>query len=303
MLKSKNLKEVEAYKVTTLLIISFTIGIYISLFGLYRLWQGKIVVGGSELTLGIYFILSFWVLRRYPKSYLPIARIFFVLAYVLMVILTLYIPQERTHILWVPAVMVLIFFLLDTKAGLLFLALYQLFLLYLFAADYAYTTTEFITWSVSLVSLALVLYFYEKIKEQERSRLAGQSSLLQEKLKEKEKQLQAYIAMLRQSKERIEVFGGRFSSADEKAMNPLERRQQAAQEMLGEIAHHWRQPMMQINALMMHLGKLCEDEEQKEHLASYIEQIVVLTQEMSQTVESLSRVYEKNEDLKGADDA
>ena len=296
-------RSVERYKVMTLLIVSLSIGVYITIFGLYRLWQGRMIVGASELALGVYFLLSFWLLQKKESYYIPVARIFFVLVFALMVILTLYIPEERTHILWVPAVMVLIFFLLDTKAGLLFLALYQLFILYLVLAGYAYTVTEYITWSVSLLSLALVMYFYEKIKEQERVGLTEQSALLQGELQAKEKEAHTYIRMLRQSKERIEAIKGGLLLTQSNSDIGKACYQKGAQEMLREIAHHWRQPMMQISVLMMKLSEFCEVSDQKRELASYIDQIVVLTQEMSQTVESLTRLYEQHEDLKGADDA
>ena len=281
------------YKVITLLIIALVIGIYISIFGIYRISQGRVIVGSSELSLGIFFLIGFFLLRKDQRFYLPIARTFFVLVYILMIILTLYIPEERTHILWVPAVMVLIFFLLDAKGGLLFLGGYLLFILYLVVAGYAYTVTEYITWSVSLVSMALVLLFYEKVKADESILLQEQAQKLKAEVRKKEEDLDYYETALQQSRAAIEQLQRAMEKhASEDAVLRQQCRIESMQQMLDEIAHRWRQPLMHINALIMNLSHTLNEQKNLHEVETQVDQIVELTAQMSETIEEFRVLFD-----------
>lgn len=281
------------YKVITLLIIALAIGIYISIFGIYRISQGRVIVGSSELSLGIFFLIGFFFLRKDQRFYLPIARIFFVLVYILMIILTLYIPEERTHILWVPAVMVLIFFLLDAKGGLLFLGGYLLFILYLIVAGYDYTVTEYITWSVSLVSMALVLLFYEKVKADESILLQEQAQKLKAEVRKKEEDIDHYETALQQSRAAIEQLQNAMEKhASEDAVMRQQCRIESMQQMLDEIAHRWRQPLMHINALIMNLSHTLNEQKNLHEVEIQVDQIVELTAQMSDTIEEFRVLFD-----------
>ncbi len=299
--QGQEIDTIQRYKITALLIISLTIGIYITLFGLYRIWGGRTIVGISEITLGIFFLVAFFMLRRHIRYYPFIAKAFFVIAYILMVILTLYIPDERTHILWVPAILVLIFFLLDYKGGMLFLIGYILFVLYLAIAGYAYTVTEYITWIISLVATSLVMYYYEKIKQIEASLLQSYNHTLQEEVAQKTRTLSRQNQLLQTHQKELEVLN---QGLEKRIQAELQKRMEQEQillqqcrmgsmgEILDAIAHQWRQPLMHINAILMNLDRELEKEQ---HSVTYMEEkiseVIGETDHMSQMIEEFRSLF------------
>ncbi len=282
------------YKVTALLVLSLSVGVYISLFGIYRIWGGRTIVGGAELGLGIFFLLSYQVLRKRKEYYPLLAKIFFLFGYLLMVILTLYIPEERTHILWVPAILVFIFFLLDYKGGLLYLVAYIAFVLYLAVAGYDYTPTEYITWIFSLIATSVVMYYYEKIKRIEQDTLKRYSEKLEKEVAQKT------IALFEKNR-KLETLNNSLECRIEEALARQAKQEQALLqqcrlgsmgEVLDSIAHQWRQPLMHINAVLLNLDRELESQGGiTSSLEEKITEITTLTTGMSRTIEALRLLF------------
>jgi len=305
--QGKPIDIIHRYKITALLILSLTVGIYITLFGTYRIWGGRMIVGSAEITLGIFFLISFFVLRREIGYYQTLARIFFTLGYLLMVILTLYIPEERTHILWVPAIMVLIFFLLDYKGGILFLVSYILFVLYLAIAGYDYTVTEYITWIFSLIATSVVMYYYEKVKQIEHQMLTRHTEALQKEVEAKTLTLSEQNRTLQAHKTALEVLNNSLERRIQEALDTQTKQEQillqqcrigSMGEVLDSIAHQWRQPLMHINAVLMNLDR---EIEQHQHPSGYLEakisEATTLTAEMSDTIEEFRSLFRSDKQI------
>ncbi len=284
------------YKVTALLVLSLSVGVYISLFGIYRIWGGRTIVGGAELGLGIFFLLSYLVLRKRKEYYPLLAKIFFLFGYLLMIILTLYIPEERTHILWVPAILVFIFFLLDYKGGLLYLVAYIAFVLYLAVAGYDYTPTEYITWIFSLIATSVVMYYYETIKRIEQDTLKRYSEKLEKEVAQKT------IALFEKNR-KLEALNNSLERRIEEALARQAKQEQALLqqcrlgsmgEVLDSIAHQWRQPLMHINAVLLNLDRELESEGGiTPSLEEKITEITTLTTGMSRTIEALRLLFDE----------
>ena len=300
-LQDQEISTIQRYKITALLIISLTIGIYITLFGLYRIWGGRMIVGISEITLGVFFLVAFIMLRRHIHYYQFIAKTFFIIAYILMIILTLYIPDERTHILWVPAILVLIFFLLDYKGGILFLTGYILFVLYLAIAGYSYTLTEYITWIISLVATSLVMYYYEKIKMIESSLLQEYNRTLKQEVAQKTRTLSRQNQLLQTHQKELEELN---QDLEERILMELEKRVKQEQillqqcrmgsmgEILDAIAHQWRQPLMHINATLMNLDRELEKKDYSlVYMGEKVSEVITETGHMSQMIEEFRSLF------------
>jgi len=298
----QNIDTIQQYKITALLILSLTVGCYILFFGAYRIFGGRYIVGASEITLGCFFLVSFILLRKDIQHYQVIARSFFVIAYVLMVILTLYIPDERTHILWVPAILVLIFFLLDYRGGILFLVSYILFVLYLAVAGYDYTVTEYITWIVSLVATSLVMFYYEKIKQIETKFLQESNRILHKKVDQKTALLSEQNSLLKTQQTELEALNQNLKSRIQKELKKREKQEKillqqcrmgSMGEILDTISHQWRQPLMHINAILINLDA---EMEKKESSLPYMKQkmaaVATQTQQMSQIIEAYRSLFD-----------
>ncbi|NOQ29584.1 MAG: GHKL domain-containing protein [Helicobacteraceae bacterium] len=63
-------------------------------------------------------------------------------------------------------------------------------------------------------------------------------------------------------------------------------------EMIANIAHQWRQPLMNINAILMNMDRSVElDKASKKYLIEKIDNIVDITSHMSQTIEDFSTFF------------
>jgi C4-dicarboxylate-specific signal transduction histidine kinase len=68
-------------------------------------------------------------------------------------------------------------------------------------------------------------------------------------------------------------------------------------EMIDAIAHQWRQPLMNINAVLMNIDILSTDEKNKEiKFEQYMDEISQLTSHMSQTIEDFRTLYQEEKE-------
>ncbi len=289
------------YKVTALLIISLIIGTYIVCFALYRITQHNLVAGGFELIFGLFLLTAFFLLRKNKTYYMLLSKIFFVFAFIVLIVLFFYIPDETTRIHWVPVTLVLVFFLLDYKGGILFLILYILFILFLMVTHHSYTTIEYVTWISSLSALALIMYYYEKVKEREKSSLINYASALYDEVQKHTKTLKKQNIELFESKKLLQQLNARLEERiQEELYQHLKQekillhqcRLASMGEMMDFIAHQWRQPLMNVNAILMNMDRALEiREEPKEYLTAKMEDLVALTTHMSQTIEDFRSLF------------
>ncbi len=294
------------YKVMSLLIISFIIGVYISLFGIYRILHQNTLLGIVELFFGLFLLIAFLYLRANKKYYELFAKIFFLFVYILLILLFIFIPEQATRIHWVPATLVFIFFLLDYKGGILFLGLYLLFIVYLILTGYNYSFIEYTTWISSLFSIAIVMYYYEKVKEKEKSSLLNYAAELKEEVNKQTKVLEQKNIELHEHQNELQRLN---SKLEERVQEELSQRLKQEQmllkqcrlasmgEMIDSIAHQWRQPLMNINAILMNMDRIIElKEDPKVHLEDKMDEVITLTSHMSQTIEDFRSLFKTNKE-------
>jgi len=278
------------YKVISILVMSFVIGTYSTLFGIYRIYEGNIVIGVVELFMGLVYAISFISLRKNITHYLLFSRIFFVLLYLMMIILFLYVPNEVSSMLWTSAALIIIFFLLDYKGGILFLTLFILFILYLLLYNDNYKTVDYINWIASLSAVSWVMYFYEKLKEKEKASLLLNALKLQEEVDRQTHKLQILNNNL---EERVKK---ELKHREEQEQMFLHQSRLAGMgEMIDSIAHQWRQPLMNINAIHMNMERAIETKEKSPvYLAKKMEEVITLTTHMSQTIEDFRSLFKED---------
>ena len=289
------------YKVTALLIISLIIGTYIVGFAFYRIAQHNLIAGGFELVFGLFLLTAFILLRKNKKYYKPLSKIFFVFSFIVLIILFYFIPDETTRIHWVPVTLVLVFFLLDYKGGILFLTLYIAFILFLMLTHHSYTTVEYVTWISSLSALALIMYYYEKVKEREKSSLINYAAALYKEVQKHTKMLKKQNIELQESQKMLQLLNTQLEQRiQEELQQHLQQekillhqcRLASMGEMMDFIAHQWRQPLMNVNAVLMNMDRALEiRDDPKEYLMVKIDELVTLTTHMSQTIEDFRSLF------------
>jgi signal transduction histidine kinase len=278
------------YKVISILVMSFVIGIYTALFGIYRIYHGYTAVGSLELFMGIIFMISFISLRANIRHYMFFSKVFFVLLYMLMIILFIYVPDEVTSMLWTSAALIIIFFLLDYKGGILFFAFLVLFIITLMFFDANYKMTDYINWIASLSAVSWVMFFYEKLKEKEKNSLLDNTARLQEEV---DKQTQKLQTLNNSLEERVQE---ELTHRQEQEQMFLHQSRLAGMgEMIDSIAHQWRQPLMNINAILMNMDRAMETKDRPPaYMHEKMDEVIVLTTHMSQTIEDFRSLFKED---------
>ena len=274
------------YKVRALLIISFCVGIGIIFFGFYRISLSNEIVGISQVCFGVILLFGFSILRNKKEYYRFLAMIFFILAFMLLVIIFFFVPQNSARILWMVALLVFVFFLLDKSGGVLFLSLFLLFMFYLIFIDYPYSVIEFITFFSTILTTSLILFTYEKLKTREKERLLSYNETLQNEIDKQTRELN----ILNEGLE-YRVQEELDKRLEQEQMLLRQCRLASMGEMIDSIAHQWKQPLMNINAILMNIDRAVWMKKDEVFIESKIDEVASLTSHMSQTIEDFRNLF------------
>jgi len=303
--KSKNHFEEDEwilqYKLTTLLISSFFLGIGIFLFGIYRISEGNLVAGYSQIFFSLFLFFGFQLLR-YRKEYYHIYSIVFFLFFFLYInIVFFFVPENQLNILWLVVSPVLIFFFLDRKGGLITLMLLLCIMLYLVLTNHPYSVAEYITLFATITTSSLILYSYETVKEVEKEYLLKYNEKLQQEVAYHTKALKDKNFILEENQNALkELNAGLELRVEEELSQRLEQEQMLLRqcrmasmgEMIDSIAHQWRQPLMNINAILMNIDRAADRKLQEgQYIEDKVDEVAALTAHMSQTIEDFRNLF------------
>ncbi len=289
------------YKITVLRIISLIIGIFIAGFAIYRLTHESSVAGSLDLAFGLFLLGAFILLQKNSNYYFLISKIFFVFSFVTLIMLFYFLPEQIIATYWVPVTLVLVFFLFDYKGGLLFLCLYITFIIYLCFTQDAYSMIEYIAWIASLSALGLVMYYYEKVKEREKTSLVNYASLLYDEVQKQTKTLKKQNIELQEHQVLLKQLNARLKKRIQEELQEHLKQEKillhqcrlaSMGEMIDFIAHQWRQPLMNINAILMHMDRTIElQQDSTTYLTQKMDEVTTLTSYMSQTIEDFRSLF------------
>jgi len=155
-----------------------------------------------------------------------------------------------------------------------------MFILYLLATGYPYTVVEYITLFAALSTTTLIMYAYEKVKEAEKSRLLSYNATLE---KEIDAQTQNLKKLNHELESRVDEEVHKRLTQEEMLLR--QSRMASMGEMIDAIAHQWRQPLMNINAVMMNLDRGIETHKDETLLKEKVLEVFSLTSHMSHTIE------------------
>ncbi len=263
-----------------LLIISFFFGSGVLIFSWFRLHEGNLLVGASQLLLGLFMLYGFYRLRRDKAYYRYYSIAFMILFFAYTTLIFFFVPQNHLNILWVISAPILIFFFLDRKGGVVMFVWVLIFICCLMVTGYPYSIAEFVTLLAAFLITSFVMYIYERVKEGERERLLRYSAALQEKVSKKTSALQA---LNRELEKRVEEEVGKRLAQEQMLLR--QSRMASMGEMVDAIAHQWRQPLMNINAVMLNLDQGIASAQDSAPLRQKIRDVFMLTAHMSHTIE------------------
>lgn len=267
-------------QIFALRVISFFFGLGVFSFSYIRLQEGNLIVGLSQLFLGIFLLFGFYKLNKNKSFYHFYSIWFMILLFAYTTIIFFFVPQNHLNILWVVSAPILIFFFLNRKGGVIMFIWVGIFILYLIFSGYPYIFAEFVTLISAFLVTTFVMYVYERVKDSEKDRLVIYSNMLQKEVEVKTKDLQN---LNKQLEYRIKEEVGQRLAQEQMLLR--QSRMASMGEMIDTIAHQWRQPLMNINAVMMNLDRGIERAKKPSELKEKVLEIFSLTAHMSHTIE------------------
>ncbi|MEA3372542.1 MAG: HAMP domain-containing sensor histidine kinase [Campylobacterota bacterium] len=265
------------YKVRILINISFTLGLLLIVFTLFRVIKGDFQLAMVDGFFALYLVVSGYYLRRDKYNYNLVSKLFLVFG-LAVIFLNFHLAEETfIRVLWFSSYIVLVFFLRDKKEGFIWLGiLFFLISIVAYFEDHLnLNMVNYITFIVSLLLTGVVLYWYEKLKEGDSERLKVMNESLQEKID---------IAVLdNQKQERLMIEQAKMA---------------AMGEMIESIAHQWRQPL---NVLGLSIAKVEMEHEMgmkdsRNIHETYAEMGRQITY-MSQTIDDFRSFYKRDKEL------
>ena len=279
-------------QITAMLTFAFFFGIGVLPFAYVRWNEGNYLVAASQIVLGIFLLGGSWKLRHDKDFYGLYSLYFFLFFLGYTFIIFFHVPSNHLNILWVVVVPIFIFFFLDRKAGNIVFGFSVLFIGYLLLSHYPYTTAEYITLIAAFLATTFVMYVYESVKEAEKERMKNYTHTLQQ-------EIDRHTTALRELNESLEerVQQELHKRLLQEKMLVRQHRMASVGEMTDAIAHQWRQPLMNINAILLNIDRSV-DTSSSPYLTDKIEELSDITMHMAQTIEDFRDLFKMQKQAK-----
>ncbi len=280
------------YQIFAILIISFFFGSGVLIFSFFRLREGNSIVGMSQLLLGLFMLYGFFRLRA-DKTYYHVYSILFMLFFfTYTAIIFFYVPQNHLNILWVISAPILIFFFVNRGGGVIMFMMVLLFIFYLIAIQYPYTIAEYVTLIAAFLITTFVMYTYEKVKDAEKRRLILYNRTLVKKVDEKTEDL---MILNRELEQRVEEELERRLSQEQMLLRQY--RMASLGQMIDAIAHQWKQPLMNVNAVLMNIDREMEKVSPSQaYIEKKTDEINALTHYMATTINDFRYLFKEKKE-------
>ena len=210
-------------------------------------------------------ILSIYFLRKNKKMYITVVNIILMGSLFVFYAALITAPTDEFRLIWFFLTLFASFLLMGKKYSifLMLFILSSIFFINFFMIDLGYSRLALFTFFNSFIIFTAFAYFFLDKIEKDSLEFHKLNTKLQKKVSKEVQQRETQEQMLLQQC-RLASMG----------------------EMIDSIAHQWRQPLMNINAILMNMERGIEIKENpKRYLESKMDEVITLTTHMSQTIE------------------
>jgi len=262
--KEENLQRFRHILFHYMLVSSFFLGSLTSFFVFldfipFDPFYSKILLFNNFVTF-----ISIYLLNTNKSYYLNLVIIFLFLYFIMFILSLFLILNDEFRLVWFFLISFATFILLGKKAGIALTSIIILSILSIYVNyDLHLSSLAIYTFILSLVIFSIFAYSFLRKIENDAQEFNLINQLLQERIEQEVSERGEQEQMLLQQY-RLASMG----------------------EMIDSIAHQWRQPLMNINAIIMNMDRNIEQNPQKDNfLETKLEDIANLTAHMSQTIE------------------
>jgi signal transduction histidine kinase len=280
-------------KIKTIIAMLFVSMFVAILITSIRLFQQDIIVASIDAMGGLILIYLYYLLNKDKKYYDRVSIIFLFIPTIAAIVSLFMADHDIIRAIWFCAVLTLAYYLRDAKEGFRWLVGFLSVIAISYFLNDNPHIVEYILLSVNLILISIVLHFYDKIKEVEQQNLEMKNELLEAKVKKRTIQLEQLNQNL---EEKVK---------DEVAKNIIKDKLMMQQskmammgEMIGNIAHQFRQPLNAIKVSTstiefdMELGILDDDEKKKR-----LKDIDIYVNHLSNTIEDFRNFFKEDKNM------
>jgi len=221
-----------------------------------------------EKILFIYVLINLliiYILKKNKKVYFIAVNVILLSSLFVFYAALITAPTDEFRLIWFFLALFASFLLIGKKYStfLMLFILSSIFSINFFIMDLGYSRLALFTFFNSFIIFTAFAYFFLDKIEKDALEFHKLNTKLKEKVSEEVKQ--------RHKQEQMLLQQCRLASRGE---------------MIDSIAHQWRQPLMNINAILMNMERSLESKENpKEYLEKKMDEVITLTTHMSQTIE------------------
>jgi len=280
--KYENLQKFRFSLLNSILVISafFTfLNYFASIFGAINLDHGY---ENAMLAYAIINILSLFILRVSQKNYLHVANITIISALALFYYALFITANNELRLIWFFILNFVGFVLMGKRYGVILtmLILPSIFIIHSIHPLNLSKLAMFTFFNSFIILMSIAFFFLQKVEND-----ALEFKVLNDKLKEK---------VTKEVKQRLM----------QEQMLLQQCRLASMGEMIDSIAHQWRQPLMNVNAILMNMDRQIElhgenvnsTKKIQEYLENKMDDVINLTTHMSQTIEDFRTLFKADKE-------
>ncbi len=230
-------------KIDTLIWMLFIVIQLLTVFTVIRFIKGDINTAIADGFGVLIFIILHKLLKKDNKYYNSISLIF--ISALTLVITAGFFASDHDIIraTWFIAILTLAYYLRDAKGGLKWLIFFIAIIIVSYFLNENPNIVGYIVIISNLILISTILYFYDKIKQKEQSAILEQKNLLEQMVKDRTKELNKLNDNLEK-----EVKKEVHKNTIKDKMMIQQNKMAMMGEMIGNIAHQFRQPLSAISS-------------------------------------------------------
>jgi signal transduction histidine kinase len=280
------------HKIEALAFILFFSSLLLLIFTLIRYLTNDITTALADGIGSIVFFSMYLLVKKDKKYYNFVSN---VCAITITAVITIAVGVSNGDLersIWFFSILVYVYFFRDSKEATYWLIILITIISFIHVQNENSDMVTYFILVFNMILMSVVLYFYEKIKAQENSSLITQNELLEEKVALRTKELDEINNHLEEKvKEEIK------KNILKDKMMVQQNKMAMMGEMIGNIAHQFRQPLSAINATTsVTKFELEMDTIQKDELKTKLDNIENYVHHLSDTIEDFRNFFKEDKE-------
>jgi len=239
-------------KINLLLKIFKVLIVVICIMAIMRLLEAEYIQFFVDIVFLLIILFGYHRLAINPEQYKTITRIVYFSAIVTSIFVILYQPENPIRFIWFSTIVYLVFYLFDKREAVIWIEVIGIGLMIAYILNpehFHLTISDFLVWLMNMLIILMISQWYSVIEDDSRQNFLRVKNLLSDEVAKKTQELEKKAAELDLLNKNLEkkIREKIVKSREQEKMLFSQARYAQMGEMIGMIAHQWRQPLNSIS--------------------------------------------------------